>query len=104
FLPVVIVFIPNKGSDTTRDIEKLYRKLVEEIVPQLQLYILLLGSDGKITEFQVQQSIFNTQPSEKLTTCEPALNINFSCSILDRIGSVICVQNPKHAKNLHKMP
>ncbi|CAG8601924.1 15869_t:CDS:2, partial [Gigaspora rosea] len=70
---VVIVLIPNKGSDTARDIEKLYRKLA-------------------------QQSILNTQTSKKLTICEPDLNISFSCSILDGIGPIIRVQDPKYAK------
>ncbi|CAG8848498.1 4590_t:CDS:2, partial [Gigaspora margarita] len=48
---VVIALIPNKGSDTIKNIEKLHRRLIEEIAPQLHLHILLLGSDGAITKF-----------------------------------------------------
>lgn len=68
------------------------------MAPQLQLHILSLGSDGAITEFQAQQSILNTQTLEKLTICESDLNINFSCPILDGVGPIIRVQDPKHAK------
>ncbi|PKY18616.1 hypothetical protein RhiirB3_431454 [Rhizophagus irregularis] len=51
FPPVAIAIIPNnKGSDTVDDIEKLHRKLIEEIAPQLHLHIL------SIAEFQAQQS------------------------------------------------
>ena len=35
FPPIIIALIPNKGSDTTSDIEKLHRKLIEEIALQL---------------------------------------------------------------------
>ncbi|CAG8567663.1 4528_t:CDS:2, partial [Cetraspora pellucida] len=63
----VIALIPNKESDTNKDIEKLYRKLIEEIAPQLYLHILSLELDSAITEFQAQQSILNTQTSKKLT-------------------------------------
>ncbi|CAG8763904.1 1745_t:CDS:2 [Cetraspora pellucida] len=47
----VIALIPNKRSDTAKDIEKLYRKLIEEIAPQLYFHILSLESDSTITEF-----------------------------------------------------
>ncbi|EXX63270.1 hypothetical protein GLOIN_2v1787521 [Rhizophagus irregularis DAOM 181602=DAOM 197198] len=48
FPPVAIALIPNnKGSDTVDDIEKLHRKLIEEIA---HLHIL------SIAEFQAQQS------------------------------------------------
>ncbi|PKC59334.1 hypothetical protein RhiirA1_400032 [Rhizophagus irregularis] len=40
---VAIALIPNKGSDTVNDIEKLHRKLIEEIALQLHLHILSLG-------------------------------------------------------------
>ncbi|PKC08011.1 hypothetical protein RhiirA5_417479 [Rhizophagus irregularis] len=70
---VAIALIPNKGSDTVNDIEKLHRKLIEEIALQLHLHILSLVR-------------------------EPSLNINFSCPILDEVGPIIRVQDPKHAK------
>ncbi|CAG8800317.1 26195_t:CDS:2, partial [Gigaspora margarita] len=95
---VVIALISNKESDTVEDIEKLHKRLIEEIVPQLHLHILSLGSDGAITEFQIQQSILNTQTSEKLIFCEFVLNFNFSCPIIDEVGPIIRVQDPKHAK------
>jgi hypothetical protein len=76
----------------------LHKWLILEIAPQLSFYILSLGSDGAITEYQAQQSIVNIQTSEKLMVTEPQLKINFSCPIFDYIGPVICVQNPKHAK------
>ncbi|CAG8805236.1 6980_t:CDS:2, partial [Gigaspora margarita] len=52
--------IDRNRSDTVENIEKLHRKLIEEIVLQLHLHILSLGSDGTVTEFQAQQSILNT--------------------------------------------
>ncbi|CAG8806237.1 37940_t:CDS:2 [Gigaspora margarita] len=79
FPPVVIALIPNKESDTTRDIKTLHKKLVEEIALQLQLHISLLGSDGAITEFQTQQSILNTQTSKKLT---------ISCKLTESLGMI----------------
>jgi len=72
--------------------------LIEEIALQLHLHILSLGSDGAITEFQAQQSILNTQTSKRLIVRESFLNINFSCPILDEVGPIIRVQDPKHAK------
>jgi hypothetical protein len=98
FPPIVIALIPNKGSDTINDIEKLHRKLIEEIAPQLHLHILSLGSDGAITEFQAQQSILSTQTAKRLIIRKSSLNVNFSCPILDKVGPIIRVQDAKHAK------
>ena len=74
-----------------------------EIAPQLNLQILSLGSDGAITEYQAQQSIVNIQTSEKLKVIEPQLKINFLCPIFERVGPVIRVQDPKHAKKQQEM-
>lgn len=90
--------IPNKGADTADSILQLHKRLIMEIAPQLSLHILSLGSDGAITEYQAQQSIVNIQTSEKLKVIVPQLKINFSCPIFERVGPVIRVQDPKHAK------
>ncbi|CAB4402243.1 unnamed protein product [Rhizophagus irregularis] len=98
FPPIIIALIPNKGADTADSILQLHKRLIMEIASQLSLHILSLGSDGAITEYQAQQSIINIQTSEKLKVIVPQLKINFSCPIFERVGPVIRVQDPKHAK------
>ena len=76
----------------------MHKKLIQEIAPQLEIHILSIGSDGAITEFQAQQSIMDIQTPQRLSIREPSLNIHFSCPIFDKIGPIIRVQDPKHAK------
>jgi len=98
FPPIIIALIPNKGSDNSNTISQLHKKLIQEIAPQLEIHILSIGSDGAITEFQAQQSIMDIQTPQRLSIREPSLNINFSCPIFDKIGPIVRVQDPKHAK------
>ncbi|GET63656.1 hypothetical protein GLOIN_2v1427013 [Rhizophagus irregularis DAOM 181602=DAOM 197198] len=98
FPPIAVALIPNKGNDNSKTISQLHKKLIQEIAFQLEIHILSIGSDGAITEFQAQQSIIDIQTSQRLFIREPTLNINFSCPIFDKIGPVVRVQDPKHAK------
>ncbi|EXX58814.1 hypothetical protein RirG_194570 [Rhizophagus irregularis DAOM 197198w] len=98
FPPVIVALIPNKGSDSANDITQLYKKLLQEIAPQLGLHILSLGSDGAIVEFRAQQNILNSSNTERLSIYNSTLHINFSCPIFESIGPIIPVQDPKHAK------
>ncbi|POG69476.1 hypothetical protein GLOIN_2v1427013, partial [Rhizophagus irregularis DAOM 181602=DAOM 197198] len=98
FPPIAVEIIPNKGNDNSKTISQLHKKLIQEIAFQLEIHILSIGSDGAITEFQAQQSIIDIQTSQRLFIREPTLNINFSCPIFDKIGPVVRVQDPKHAK------
>ena len=52
FLPIVIALLLNKGADTADSILELHKRLIMKIASQLSLYILSLGSDGAITEYQ----------------------------------------------------
>jgi hypothetical protein len=98
FPPIIIALIPNKGSDDSKTISQLHKKLIQEIAPQLGIHILSIGSDGAITEFQAQQSIVDIQTPQRLSVREQSLNIHFSCPIFDNIGPIVRVQDPKHAK------
>ncbi|RGB31607.1 hypothetical protein C1646_763854 [Rhizophagus diaphanus] len=98
FPPIIIALIPNKGNENSKTISQLHKKLIQEITPQLGIHILSIGSDGAITEFQAQQSIIDIQTPQRLSICEPSLNIHFSCPIFDNIGPIVRVQDPKHAK------
>ncbi len=71
------------------DIANLYKKLIQEIAPHLNLHILSLGSDGAITEYQAQKTVLKIQTSERLSIHEETLNINFSCPIFENVGPVI---------------
>jgi hypothetical protein len=99
---VVIALIPNKLNDTANDISKLHKKLIQEIAPRLQLYILSLKSDRAIVKFQAQEKILRIQTLEYLSIRDDNLNINFTCPIFD-IGPVVRVQDLKHVKKLPKM-
>ncbi|GES74758.1 hypothetical protein GLOIN_2v1772310 [Rhizophagus clarus] len=98
FPPVVIALIPNNLKDTADDISMLHRKLIQEIAPRLQLYILSIGSDGAIVEFQAQEKILAIQTPEQLSIHDDNLNIHFSCPIFNNVGPIIRVQDPKHVK------
>ena len=102
FPPIIIALIPNKGSDKSNTISQFHKKLIQEIAPQLEIHILSIGSDGAITEFQAQQSIIDIQTSQRLSIREPSLNIHFSCPIFDKIGPIVRVQDPKHAKKTYR--
>ena len=80
------------------DIANLYKKLIQEIAPHLNLHILSLGSDGAITEYQAQETVLKIQTSERLSIYEETLNINFSCPIFENVRPVIQIQDLKYAK------
>jgi hypothetical protein len=98
FPPIIVALIPNKGNDTSENISKLHKRLIQEIAPQLGIHILSIGSDGAIAEFQAQQSIIDIQTPQRLSISEPSLDICFSCPVFDNIGPIVRVQDPKHAK------
>ncbi|PKK59329.1 hypothetical protein RhiirC2_871301 [Rhizophagus irregularis] len=95
---VVIALIPNNGSDKTSTIADFYQELLINIAPQLNLHILSIGSDGALVEFQAQTIIQSMATNERLQMIDTRFEVTFSCPILLSIGSVVRVQDLKHAK------
>ena len=79
-------------------ITSFYQELLIQIAPQLNLSILLIRSDGAIIEFKAQVAIQSYSTDERLTFKNNKLGVDFSCPIFLNVGSVIHVQDPKHAK------
>ncbi|CAG8678840.1 23192_t:CDS:2, partial [Racocetra persica] len=53
--PVIIRLIPNNGNKTSTQILQIHEKVLE-IVRQLLIYIVSVGSDGVISEFNAQNN------------------------------------------------
>ncbi|CAG8596800.1 8745_t:CDS:2 [Diversispora eburnea] len=86
---VIITLIPNNGRDSANTITNLYKKLLLVITSQLNISIILIGSDGAAAEFKAQSIIINIQTTNKIEIIDLTKNINFNCSILSNIGSVL---------------
>jgi len=79
-------------------ITSFHQELLTQIAPQLNLPILSIGSDGAIVEFKAQVAIQSYSTDERLTFKNNKLGVDFSCPIFPKVGPVIRVQDPKHAK------
>ncbi|CAG8479188.1 19168_t:CDS:2, partial [Racocetra persica] len=97
-IPIVIALIANNGSDNVSTITGFYQELLTQIAPQLNLSILSIGSDSAIVEFKAQVAIKIYSTDEQLTFKNDKLRVDFSCPIFLNVGSVIHIQDPKHAK------
>ncbi|GBC42012.2 hypothetical protein GLOIN_2v1793285 [Rhizophagus irregularis DAOM 181602=DAOM 197198] len=95
---IVIALIANNGTDNMLTITSFYQELLTQIVPQLNLPILSIGSDGAIVKFKAQVTIQSYSTDERLTFKNNKLGVDFSCPIFSKVEPVICVQDPKHAK------
>ncbi|RHZ46483.1 hypothetical protein Glove_620g12 [Diversispora epigaea] len=98
FSPVIIALIPNNGKDSADNIANIHKKLILEIVPQLNISILSIGSDRAVAEFGAQSIILNTKTDKKVEIIDKTLNINFNCPVFSNIEPVLRIQDLKHVK------
>ncbi|CAG8855725.1 24540_t:CDS:1, partial [Gigaspora margarita] len=59
FSPIIVVLIPT-GSDDSEKIFALHQKLID-IVADLELHIISIGSDGAAAKFQAQNLLQATK-------------------------------------------